>query len=343
MNTEVNILEMKAKKFKKIEIKREKKISINYKFVISLSINAILIFILFFFILKNEIFKKSNLKLTSGKTIQEKVKLLKMLTNNDENEYKGIKNCLENDPEKLGCIYPYLTPKEVIGKKRILLGIKRDGCYVLLDDFQDVKIAYSFGILDNVIFDEELAKRGIDVYMYDHTINRLPSQNERYHWKKIGICGTRTKSNQMKPLDDLIVENGHTSEKNMILKMDVEFWEFESIIDTKEETLKQFKYIIVEYHFRDEKRCSETDMFFKAIKKLYKYHQPFYIRCNGNRGNKVNFGNNRICHIMEVCYVIRKGNSFKKDEAVYPMYEFDYSVIEPGKLDMNLNILKLFE
>ena len=70
MNTDAYLFENKTKKFKKIEIKREKKISINYKFVISLSINAILIFILFFFILKNEIFKKSNLKLTSGKTIQ---------------------------------------------------------------------------------------------------------------------------------------------------------------------------------------------------------------------------------------------------------------------------------
>lgn len=129
----------------------------------------------------------------------------------------------------------------------------------------------------------------------------------------------------------------------MILKMDIEFWEFESILDTKEETLKQFKYIVVEYHFKDEKKCSQTDMFFKSIKKLYKTHQPYYIRCNGDRSFKVNFGNNRICHIMEVCYVIREGNSFKKDEVVYPIYEFDYSRIVPGKLEMNLNILKLFE
>ena len=311
--------------------------------MISLIINTILIIILFSTFLKNGISKKKELTLSNAKTIAEKVKLLKIITNNDVNEYRGMKNCLENDPEKLGCIYPYLTPKEVIGKQRILLGAKRDGCYVLLDDFQGVKIAYSFGISNNVIFDAELAKRGIDVYMYDHTIHRLPYENNKFHWKKIGICGTRTKSNVMKPLDVLIQENGHTSEKNMILKMDVEYWEFESIIDTKEETLKQFKYILVEYHFRDQKYCKETDMFYQAIKKLYKTHQPYYIRCNGNRSNKVNFGNNRICHIMEVCYVIRKGNSFKKHETVYPMYEFDYSVIQPGRLEMNLNILKLFE
>ena len=187
MNTEINILE-KEPKFEKMKIKREKKeININYKFVIPLTINIILIFIIFTFFLKNEIFiKKDILNFAidkTNKTIWEKVELLKMMTNNDENEYKGIKNCLENDPDMLGCIYPYILPKEVIGKKRILLGQKRDGCYVLLDDFQDVKIAYSFGIDGNVIFDEELAKRGIDIYMYDHTINRLPYRNEKFHWR----------------------------------------------------------------------------------------------------------------------------------------------------------------
>ena len=80
--------------------------------------------------------------------ISEKINLLKMMTNNDENEYKGIKNCLENDPDKLECIYHLMNTKEVIGKKRILLGEKSDGCYVLLDDFQNIKIAYSFGIFN---------------------------------------------------------------------------------------------------------------------------------------------------------------------------------------------------
>ena len=41
----------------------------------------------------------------------------------------------------------------------------------------------------------------------------------------------------MKNIEELIAENGHINEKNMILKMDIEHWEFESIIDLKEDTL----------------------------------------------------------------------------------------------------------
>ena len=70
-----------------------------------------------------------------------------------------------NDPDSQYCIYHLIYPKTVIGKKRILIGEKRDGCYVLLDDFKDIKIAYSFGISNMIHFDKELANRGIDVYM----------------------------------------------------------------------------------------------------------------------------------------------------------------------------------
>ena len=274
---------------------------------------------------------------------EEKINFLKLLTNNDELEYKGIENCLLKNPDRHFCIYHLILPKEVIGKKRILLGEKADGAYVLLDDLTNIKIAYSFGISDYIQFDKALADKGIDIYMYDHTINSLPYENPKFHWKKIGICGLGNQHSNMKNLEELIIENGHINEKEMILKMDVEHWEWESLIDLKESTLNQFKYIAIEFHFRDEKVYNNHNIYYNVIKKLSQTHQAFYVRCNGERSKKVNFGFNRICHIMEVSYVIKKGNFFKKDEAIYPIYEFDYSKPELGKLEMNLNLLKVFE
>ena len=169
-----------------------------------------------------------------------------MLTNNDELEYKGVLNCLINNPDNEFCVYHLILPKAVLGKNRILFGEKHDGCYVLLDDLSNIKIAYSFGISSNVIFDKILADKGIDIYMYDHTINSLPYNNSRFHWKKIGLCGKKTKNKHLKNLEELIEENGHSNENNMILKIDIEHWEWESIIDLKEDTLKQFKYIAID-------------------------------------------------------------------------------------------------
>jgi hypothetical protein len=93
-----------------------------------------------------------------------------------------MEDCLLNGPDKLFCFYHFIYPKKVIGKKRILLGKKTDGCYVLLDDFKNIKIAYSFGISNKIQFDDALARRCIDVYMYVHTINSLPYNNSKFHW-----------------------------------------------------------------------------------------------------------------------------------------------------------------
>ena len=272
--------------------------------------------------------------------ISEKIKLLKIITNNNELHYKGIYNCLLNEQEQ--CIYHLIVPKNVVGRKKILIGEKRDGGYVLLDDFKNIKIAYSFGIYNNIHFDKALADKGIDIYMYDHTIKELPFNDSKFHWKKIGISGIKDENENLKTLEHIIEENGHLQEHNMILKIDVEHSEWSSIFDMKDDILKQFKYILVEFHFRKQINNNEANLYYMVFKKLQKYHQSFYFRCNGSRSNIVVFGNNRICKILEVSYIIKEGNTFINDESIYPIFEFDYLNSKHNESEINLNLFKLF-
>ena len=308
---------------------------------IYLKILLILISFTYIYISKSWIyyFKKYNLN-------QNKIMLLKIITNNNKMHYQGIENCLLNDPDSQLCIYHLLAPKKVIGKERMLIGEKKDGSYILLNDFKKIKIAYSFGIGKNIQFDKYLAEKGIDVYMYDHTIHSLPFNNSKFHWKKIGLTGVNSKKNKyLKSLEELIIENNHTSEENMILKIDIEFAEWESLSDLPCKILRQFKYIIIEYHFNEDRVKNETLVYYNILKKIYDTHQPFYLRCN-NPYLIVNFGNNRFCQFLEVSYIIKKGNKFTKDPTIYPIkdYEFyDFSKYISKKGEMNLNILKLFD
>ena len=275
--------------------------------------------------------------------LHKKIKLLKIFTNNDESEYKGMLECLiAGNPDNEYCIYHLISPKKVIGKNRVLFKKRAYGCYVLLDDFENIKIAYSFGIERNIQFDKSLADKGIDVYMYDHTIDSLPYQNNKFHWKKVGLCGNNRNRTDMKSLEDLLKENGHINEKNMILKIDIENWEWESLNTLNEEILKKFKYIAIEYHFDDESKVNNKIIYYNVLKKISKTHQSFYVRCGNNRALKINFGPNRICYILEVSYVIKEGNLFEKDDAIYPIYEFDNHTPKKGVLETNLNILQLF-
>ena len=273
------------------------------------------------------------------KDIKNRINLLKIFTNNNPYIYKHMEDCLLNGPDKLFCFYHFIYPKKVIGKKRILLGKKTDGCYVLLDDFKNIKIAYSFGISHKIQFDNALAKRGIDVYMYDHTINSLPYNNSKFHWSKIGICGKNNRTPNLKTLEDLMIENRHISEKNMILKIDIESWEWSPLNELNEDILRQFKYIIIEYHFFEP---SKEELYYNTIKKIHNSHQAFYCRCHGR--NNISPLRNRICKYLEVSYIIREGNKFEKDDSIYPIFEFDF--IGPRndyKSEINLNILKLFD
>ena len=114
--------------------------------------------------------------------------------------------------------------------------------------------------------------------MYDHTINGLPYNNPKFHWSKIGLGGINSTGPNLKTLEELIKENKHENEDNMILKMDVENAEWEALRDVPEHILKKFKYIAIEYHFFHPEK--EAELYYSVLKKMHKYHQPFYFRCN---------------------------------------------------------------
>ena len=259
----------------------------------------------------------------------------------DKERYSLIFNCLVKDPDKELCIYPYLKPKKVKGKKRIFFGSKKDGGYVLLDDFNGISKAYSFGIDKMVDFDYALSEKNIDVYMYDHTIRSLPSKYANYskfHWNKIGITEVGYDKNNLKSLKTLIKENGHLKEKNMILKLDVEYSEWKSLLNLPSSVLKQFKYIVLEYHFFHQ----ETELYFKVLKKISQTHQVFYLHCNNCSPNTYLSHYNYICTALEVSYVIKKGNEFEEDDSTYPIKDFDFNNCFKPPNNYNLNILQLF-
>ena len=99
--------------------------------------------------------------------------------------------------------------------------------------------------------------------MYDHTIKKLPFENKRFHWKKIGLSSKKINNSNMKTLNELLKENGHLNQKNMILKIDIESNEWDIFQELPIKTLKQFKYIIGEFHFS----YKNKDKYFKFIKK----------------------------------------------------------------------------
>ena len=224
-----------------------------------------------------------------------------------------------NTAKNKSSIFQLLKPKDVLGKNKVRIGREGDGGYILLNDFENIKFAYSFGISYEISFDKALADKNIDVFMYDHTIEGLPIYNPKLHWKKIGLTEKNGGSNNMKTLDELIKENFHEKEKNMILKMDIEGPEWNILNELNNEILKKFKYIIIEFHFNIEYK----PLFIKVLKKLTEFHQIFHLHCN-NCATLINIDDINICLSLEVSLIIKENNTFIRSSELYPVKNIDF-------------------
>lgn len=136
------------------------------------------------------------------------------------------------------------------GQRFVRRGRDNDGGYIMCHNYMetDAKIAYSFGINNDVSWDDDMADEGFDVYMYDHTINKLPHERKEFHYFKKGISGTTEPERMLDTLENIIRVNHHLDNEDMILKMDVEGAEYGAILSTSNAVLRKFDQIVMEFH-----------------------------------------------------------------------------------------------
>ena len=214
-----------------------------------------------------------------------------------------------------------LTVDKAEGFDLVRIGKENDGGYIYLNDFREGGIAYSFGICDDVSWDKDMASRGYDVFMYDHTIERLPEENSRFHFFRQGIADGATKDERLKTLEYLIAQNHHQEKQNMILKMDVEGAEWGFLESVKPETLMQFSQMTFELHGMFSP--SKSERILNVLSKINKTHQLVHIHAN-NVSNYVTLNGKHFCELFEVTYILREKYKFSGS----------YDVFLPLKIDM---------
>lgn len=209
-----------------------------------------------------------------------------------------------------------LKTKLPADKKLIREGGSRDGGYVMLDDLSDCRVAYSFGISDDVSWDKSMAERGIDVYMYDHTIEGLPEENPRFHWHKTGLAGSYDSSRpELETLPRLVELNGHAEEQHMILKMDIEAAEWDVFSKLPQGFLGKFDQIMLELHEMD--WPERYHRYAPALEKLNETHQLIHVHGN-NCSPYLMVKGLVLPHALECLYVSKEKYRFKDDETFYP-------------------------
>lgn len=206
-------------------------------------------------------------------------------------------------------IIEQLMPNDVVGKENLVrIGHATDGGYTLLDNFGNVTCAYSIGIGGDWSFDLEIASRGMKVYMFDHSINEPILNNSLLKFYKYGVNYVDKPEARLLSLESMLKLDNNSEQTNMILKMDVEGYEWEVIAHSS--ILKQFSQITMELHWFKKVIVSKDEYLvaIKALENLNKTHQLVWVHgitAYWVPSTNVNFGGVPLPDQIEVTFVRR--------------------------------------
>lgn len=123
-------------------------------------------------------------------------------------------------------------------------GSDSDGGYVLDSRISLETVCLSLGISNEVSFDLALSKYVSKIEMYDFSISGLPLEIPRSTFYRIGISADSREG--FISLEDAIEKIEASSP--IILKMDIEGDEWESLVSCKKTSLERCNQIVVEFH-----------------------------------------------------------------------------------------------
>lgn len=224
-------------------------------------------------------------------------------------------------PEYYDILRSILKIKRVIGKNFVRIGKANDGGYIAVDNFKnkmDDKIAYSFGISDDVSWDLDMATRGYEVFMYDPTIDTLPLENEKFHFFKEGIADLEIRERNLNTLENFIKINGHEDKDNMILKMDVEGAEWSFLSTVSFEVLNKFDQMIFEFHnLITPKDSNVMNATLICIQKINLTHSLVHLHANNYGSLLILDDKILIPNVLELTYVKTSNYELVDDDNIY--------------------------
>lgn len=212
------------------------------------------------------------------------------------------------------------------GIELLRIGAESDGGYLIPDDLTEISACFSPGVDQIASFEAGLLKYGIPSHLADFSVDGVPEGISVASFTKKFI---RANNN----IESISLENWikskpeYVENKDLILQMDIEGGEYESILSTPNEILKKFRIAAIEFH--NIETWAQSDYFSIVEATFEKLLEIFYVVHNhpNNAMGIVNLNGFLTPRLLEITF-LRKDRALSYDKFMKLPHPLDRANIQ---------------
>jgi hypothetical protein len=168
--------------------------------------------------------------------------------------------------EFINSLQPIQTQFELIR-----IGSQNDGGYLVPNDLDGITAVYSPGVDKNSSFELFFAQKGINCYLLDYSIEELPIEHPRFHFKKKFLGNY---DNEIYITFESWLNETAESGNSLVLQMDIEGHEWEVLSRVDSSLLEKFRILVIEFHGLPERlsmksNFENTSYLFRKLEKFF--------------------------------------------------------------------------
>jgi hypothetical protein len=172
----------------------------------------------------------------------------------------------------------------VAGAPLIRVGPNGDGGYLVPDDLAGIDYAFSPGVSTESGFEAALADRGMRVFLADYSVDRPAIAHPGFVFDKRFIGGLS--NDTFMTLDEWKQQKIGAVASDLLLQMDTEGAEYESLLGASPALLRQFRIMVIEFHDLQELwNAAFFGLAARAFRKLLATHAVVHIHPNNCCGS----------------------------------------------------------
>jgi hypothetical protein len=166
------------------------------------------------------------------------------------------------------------------------IGPDGDGGYLIPENLNGILACFSPGISNESGFERDCADRGIQIFMADASVDKPATPHELFSFSKKFI-GAWTHGEYIS-MDDWVSECLPQINSDLLLQMDIEGAEYESLLAMSAPLTARFRVIVIEFHLLDQLWSQSFFRIASAVfRKLLHTHACVHIHPNNFAGVEV--------------------------------------------------------